>query len=324
MAKFKALLIGVNRYTNKRQFKNEKTGALEWRDASLKSAKLDAVAVADLLAANVDKLGFTEASGIVLTGDKNTTRSKILDALHALGAGAGPGDQLLLYFSGHSTWTLCSDSEGKKKWYQMALCPSDTKWDEIVITAGDVTAMTSQALAKQACLEVILETCSAQGLAPGELHLYGFGDTSNKLPPFARWDAAAPLESSHSGPVPPCIEAPHRGLFTHFFCKRFIDQGQPRPRDTLLQAITKDLAQYQSQFNRCCDGKWPKDDAQTPALTCAKPMEALATLRSNCHGEEPKADAEPAADLAWISPERIPPRPVHGLPRPHRPPRRSP
>lgn len=333
MSKLRALVIGVNEYSYARPCPAPMPPT-EPAELALPSAAIDARNVTALLMGNANRLGFSDVSGKTLVGRRETTQESILENLAKISKNTGSGDQIVLYFSGHSVWArhtgpargeggaaAAREQDGRSlkeqaapraareqdggrgvapvSWFEMALCPSDTRWDSVLITGTHVGYAIGTMLKKGACLELILETCSAQGLK-ASLPRLRFGERTLSGTRFARWDASRENESSHSGPHPPCRDVDPQGLFTRFFCDEFIDpgSGEPRQRGDLVQRIRRNLARYQQVFYECCKvHAFGKNGRQRPDVG-PPPMLALQTLRTNCSGKATEAWDELDA-FAW-------------------------
>lgn len=330
MATLKALLVGVNDYSNLRPTKVRKQGPLAKGakpfktvlvDADLPSAQQDVRNMRKLLTdlTHASSLPYQSIEAVALSGAADTTGQSIRNWLAWLGDSAGAGDQLLLYFSGHSAWArnvairratqgssadACRPHAGRASrrtevlvtGLEVALCPSDTTWDDLFLTSGDLLQLMWGAFTGKACLEIVLETCSASGI---DLSLKGvprryFGEGT--LPPrtYARWDAAQLDESSHSAPVPACT-GDIQGLFTHCFAREVRAGGS---RAEVLSRVKTALKQYWVDRKACrC-----KDDPlhpykQTPHLSGAS---GAAPFSSTCLGQPEAPSGAPAKDVNWI------------------------
>lgn len=329
MGRLKALLIGVNDYSNPRPTKVRipatKSGKPYKKvmvDPDLPGARVDVANMCELLERVAPSLAYEAVEGVVLTGAEDTTQQSIRNWLAWLGHSAAKGDQLVLYFSGHSAWVqrvalergCCHPEESAEvspssrrvaarppgfrredpvTGLDVALCPSDTTWDDRFVTAGDLLGLMRGAFARKACLEIVLETCSAGGIAPrfrGLPRNY-FGQRTLPRGLFARWDAARLDESSHSAPVPACT-GEVQGLFTRFFKDAVLAGGTTR--DQVLQRVQGLFKEYWAARKRCCSS--PVVYQQTPNLT--GPGSAW-PFGGTCQGERSPAEGAAAA-MTWV------------------------
>lgn len=248
----------------------------------LRSAALDVGEMLSLLRGLTPK-PYATAEVMILLDKAETTRKEILRGMDWLFQDAGAEHQLVFYFSGHGG--LRADPGGR--FADEVLLPSDHDWsaqaavgNQPVIRDRDLLSDPAQeALRRGACLEVILEACSATDFIGSQLTLrkFGcfFGGVSFPAGSGAVWAASLLQQSSHSGPVPsPCPPedgVPVQGLFTHFYCRLFAN----RSRVELLKAVASELGAYREKYNSCCVGKLPMGP-QEPSLytTTATPMTA--------------------------------------------------
>lgn len=285
MPRLKALLVGVTEYRTRAFEPCGAAGAAKLVSRDMPSAEYDVGNMSWLLASPEVKQHFgTSIKYKCLTGrldppddvhldaritNKQTIVSEIKNWLFK---DVQAGDQLLFYFSGHSILYQTQLPPGLTV-VRECLCPSDTDWkkEATCITEADLfCAEAKVALATGACLEVVLETCSASGFAnPGGLQLLPFACPVGTDPTWknaAVWSASQLEEHSHSGPWPACSGEKLRGLFTQ--CYR--DAFPGRTRTELLDEIKRRLDAYRTTFNSCCQGK-EEMETQTPKLYSQKP-----------------------------------------------------
>ena len=224
---------------------------------------------------------------------RQTNKATILHYLREfLFNGARPGDQLVFYFSGHGL--LCEDPQDPARVDEL-LCPSDANPNlrakptpqapnprpdatarATLIHADEVVDLAHAALKAGACLEIIIEACSAAGFIKAPTHtIYPFGCYfgGSHFPggSGAVWSASLIGENSHAGPVPACSNAEPVGLFTHYFCENFKD----RSRLDLLTQIKLGLSAYAKACNADCCKEAPNSmGTQTPKLYCYGGLEA--------------------------------------------------
>lgn len=283
MARLKALLVGVTEHATRTYEAVGNNGACRLVSSDMPSAERDVDNILRVLCRDEFETKYASILYKRLTGrlpapdeaylDARTTkRQNILNEIQNwLFKDVQPGDQLLFYFSGHSIQfkTKVNNVEVIKE----ALCPSDTDWksEQTCITEADLFCPQAYAaMALGACLEVVLETCSASAFAnPGTLNVLPFACFAGTLPTAKNasvWSASKTGEYSHSGPYPACSAEPLRGLFTQFFR----DEFPGRNRQLLLNEIKRRLDAYRSAFNSCCEGTSKMTD-QTPKLYSQDP-----------------------------------------------------
>ena len=267
MTRLRALLVGVEEYTNMPSLNMPSAK----RDIARIRGLLDSLASANrpltrmlLPDPGLDPkiAGQSESQQT----DKATIMYQLKEFLFK---DAGAGDTLVFYFSGHSL--LFTDPADATR-VDEVLCPSDggTSKIELNIHADEVVELAHDALKNGACLEIILETCSASGFVKtnGQT-IYGFGCYfgGSGFPggSGAVWSASLLQEHSHSGPVPSCSYGDVVGLFTEFFCKNFAG----KTRLDLLRSVKTELDAYALDCNtHCCANSSNKMLAQTPKVYC--------------------------------------------------------
>lgn len=329
MTRLRILLIGVNDYLHPRPTKvrprtrlaGKGVGQVKTRlvDADLPGARMDVANMYEMLNSLAPRLDYDEITGVALTGQKDTERQVILDRLAWLAASAAKGDQLLLYFSGHSAWVrktaarIAHEAGSRRSTadvragrprvryetvgLEVALCPSDTSWSDGFVTSADVLSLMREARKQKACLEIILETCSAGGIAPkyGALPRNYFGQgtpLNDRL--LVRWDAAKLDESSHSAVVPACKGRDIQGLFTRFLCDALKSGGT---RSEVLQRAKLALARYWKDREGCaCPG--PVAFEQTPQLQGGENQSALS---GSCVGAHEFGVSTKQIDWQYVS-----------------------
>lgn len=300
--KLRALLVGVTQYVEP----PEPAMVTDEFESQLPSAALDVAMMMELVEELQQGFDYTDVSVLPLVGADLTERSDILEGLQWLGEADGD-TQLLFYFSGHGKLVLSGTL------LKEVLLPSDYDWEAatpVCINDGEMLSRLRPALERGACLEVVIEACSAThklGKVKGvsldsfKVKQFGcfFGD--RRFPAVgAVWAACLQQQQSHSGHVPdPCGDGPVQGVFTYFFCRHFRESALNRA--VLLDQITKDVAHYQSAYNACCPKEKPMG-LQTPCLylgggafTEAPKVKGLklgAALAGAC--ESPGFDFDPA------------------------------
>lgn len=278
----RALLVGVNEYSRLRREVVAPGQRPQYVNKSMSSAKADVDAIHGLI----------EPSGRIgpgirkRTGPGNTTRDRIRDDLDWLFMDAKKGEKLLFYFSGHSLQVANSTvvENSATTHVKEVLCPSDVDWADKSNTVSDYELLSRArfALRKGACVEIILETCSASGIVEKVLPVYGFGSffDGNIYPAGSgvAWCAAQRDESSHSGPIPACHpDKPVVGLFTHYFCEGY-KANPTRSRQDLLKYVTDKLGEYFRNGGQCCDNLGP----QTPRLMALSSARLLRAFAADC------------------------------------------
>lgn len=166
-------------------------------------AERDAQAMYDFL---VYTRGIPSSRVALLVG--GNSRTKIVDAVRAAGAGAGPGATVWVYFAGHGTASPSTS--------QRLVLPANTTADEEGFDEAGIPVSELQQLATAggAAAMVITDACfTGAGRDGGRLLTGGRG----YVPPKAKaigaavlWDAA--LENQVAGP----IDAVQHGAFTYF------------------------------------------------------------------------------------------------------------
>lgn len=294
MPRLRALLIGITEYRT-RAFEPQGTaGAARLVSRDMPSAEYDVGNLSWLLASAEIKQRFgASITYKCVTGRCAPPDDAYLDARMTnkatlvreikdwLFKDVKPDDQLLFYFSGHSI-LYQTQLPGGLKVVKEGLCPSDTDWKNVTtcLTESDVFCPEAKvALATGACLEVVLETCSASAFAnSGNLPLLPFACPVGTDPSWknaAVWSASQMNQHSHSGPWPPCSGQKLRGLFTQFFRDAF----PGRTRTDLLDEVKRRLDGYRTAFNACCQGR-EKMDEQIPKLYSQDP--AARPLMKSC------------------------------------------
>jgi len=106
----KAIVVGINTYEN-------------FPQSSLDGCVDDALDVVNYL---LEKRGFAHKDVLPLFNDRATKRA-ILDALRHMIRSSGPGDHLLLHFSGHGAQMVSRDEPGG---LDEVICPVDFDWHD--------------------------------------------------------------------------------------------------------------------------------------------------------------------------------------------------
>jgi hypothetical protein len=266
MPSTKALLVGVTQYMNK-----VGPSGLE-KSMDVDSAWEDVHRIKGLLKElkQAEPVPKPKYQVLTLTGDRFTTRDAVLYGLHWLFSGVTVGQQLLFYFSGHGVKRPQPGTNGTV--LEEVLCASDTDWKGGgCITDEDIINVGYDALAGNACLEIVLECCYAGGVAASTATSTRFGCPfgASKFPAGSTvvWTACGAEENSHSGPEKPCGQDPKAtrvGLFTHFFRQNF--KSAARRRD-LLDVVATKLYDYAEGSATCCPGVMK---SQVPELICSK------------------------------------------------------
>ena len=107
----RALLVGVNQYKT---------------ISSLRGCRNDVARMRELL---VDLLGFDEGE-IRVREDDEAIRTILDEDMDWLARDAGPGDRLLLHFSGHGSYTVDTDDEPGEGGQDELLCLYNMDWDD--------------------------------------------------------------------------------------------------------------------------------------------------------------------------------------------------
>lgn len=166
----RALLVGINDYPQP--------------DARLEGCVNDVFEVSSVL----QECGF-DADDIRVVLDDRATKRGIMERLDWLLADAGPGDQLVLSFSGHGAQLPVYDSSGRVEHKMECLAPHDFDWsEERSITDEDFFELYSQ-LPYETSFVVLLDCCHSGGMArSGGRVIRGLTPPDDIRHRMLRWD----------------------------------------------------------------------------------------------------------------------------------------
>lgn len=218
----RALLVGIDRYP--------RLGPLE----QLRGARRDAEEMADLLRA---RFGFAPRD-LQLLRDEEATRDATLRALDALVDDAGPGDLVVVFWSGHGSQLVEEPGECdggahlEPDGLHETLVPFDghrhppyhgreKEGDEIRdVLDAEIRLRIHRLHEMGAFASLIFDTCHA-----GHVHRAGGGPRARSLPPIER----TPIETTPPVPAPTHSAGPSRGSRRRW-------RGGPGTRQVILAA----------------------------------------------------------------------------------------